>query len=168
MIFGVATVVSAQDTTSTSTQQSDQYRTDDSNTQQDTTSTTSPQDDQYRTNDSDTEQDTTSTAQQSDQYRTSESSTTSQPADSTYAGEGEAEMISTVDLPATVREQLTSEDYSGWTVSQAHRKVKDGVTYYKVELVNGDEKKKVKFDSQGNVLKEKDHSEHTEKAKDKY
>jgi uncharacterized membrane protein YkoI len=64
--------------------------------------------------------------------------------------------ISVADLPSTVRDQLQGQDYTGWTVSNAFRKEKDGQTMYMVELKNGNEMKKVKFDAQGNKLKEKD------------
>jgi hypothetical protein len=64
--------------------------------------------------------------------------------------------IATSELPAAVRTSLESQDYSGWTVSNAFKKDKDGQTVYAVELKNGAETKKVKFDAQGNKLKEKD------------
>ena len=66
------------------------------------------------------------------------------------------DMIAATDLPAPIQDKLKSTDYSGWTVSKAFRKMKDGQTLYAVELKNGTDTKKVKFDAQGNVLKEKD------------
>ena len=65
------------------------------------------------------------------------------------------EAISTADLPSIVTEQLQGTDYTGWTIGQAYRKEKDGKQVYAVELMKGDEKKMVKFDAQGNKLKEK-------------
>lgn len=64
--------------------------------------------------------------------------------------------ISVADLPSSIRDQLQGQDYTGWTVSNAYRKEKDGQTMYMVELKSGNETKKVKFDAQGNKLKEKD------------
>jgi hypothetical protein len=66
------------------------------------------------------------------------------------------DVIAASELPANIREQLQSQSYSGWTINKAWRKMKDGETVYAVELTSGNDKKKVKFDSQGNVLKEKD------------
>ncbi len=64
--------------------------------------------------------------------------------------------ISATELPALISQQLQSGDYTGWTVNEAYKKEKDGQTFYKVELQNGEEKKWVKFDAQGNKVKEKD------------
>jgi hypothetical protein len=69
------------------------------------------------------------------------------------------DVIAASELPAMVREQLQSQDYRGWTVNKAWRKMKDGQTMYAVELTSGDDKKKIKFDAQGNILKEK-HKDH--------
>jgi uncharacterized membrane protein YkoI len=66
------------------------------------------------------------------------------------------DVIAVSELPTNIREQLQTQDYRGWTISKAWRKMKDGETVYAVELTSGNDKKKVKFDSQGNVLKEKD------------
>ncbi|HEY9045377.1 MAG TPA: hypothetical protein VIN08_05755 [Ohtaekwangia sp.] len=65
------------------------------------------------------------------------------------------DVIAASELPANIRQQLQSGDYSAYTVSKAYRKTKDGQTLYAVELSRGNEKKKVKFDAQGNILKEK-------------
>jgi uncharacterized membrane protein YkoI len=65
--------------------------------------------------------------------------------------------ISPSELPANIREQLQGQDYSSWTVSKAFRKMKNGQTVYAVELTNtSGDKKKVKFDASGNVMKEKE------------
>lgn len=90
-------------------------------------------------------QDTTSTPRSSDEYRS-----TQQEKDYT-----DKEVIATSELPQRILDQVQGQDYTGWTVSKAYRKVKDGKTMYAVELTQGDEKKIVKFDAQGNKLKEK-------------
>ena len=64
--------------------------------------------------------------------------------------------IAASDLPAAVTASLQGQDYTGWTVSNAVKKEKDGKTYYKVELKNGAETKTVKFDADGNKMKGKD------------
>lgn len=64
--------------------------------------------------------------------------------------------IAESELPSLISQQLQSGDYSGWTVGETYKKEKDGQTFYKVELQNGEEKKWVKFDAQGNKVKEKD------------
>ncbi|HEY9006030.1 hypothetical protein [Ohtaekwangia sp.] len=65
------------------------------------------------------------------------------------------DVITAGELPANIREQLQTGEYSGYTVSKAYRKTKDGKPLYAVELTRGNEKKKVKFDAQGNIVKEK-------------
>jgi guanyl-specific ribonuclease Sa len=91
-----------------------------------------------------------STATQSDRYKT-EAQQPSQDKDK-YT---DKDAIAATDLPAPIQDKLKGQDYTGWTVSKAHRKAKDGKTIYSVELTNGTESKKIKFDEQGNVLKEK-------------
>lgn len=66
------------------------------------------------------------------------------------------EPIAVAELPAKVREQLQGTDFSGWTTSKAYRKMKEGKTWYAVELTKGGETKMVKFDADGNKVKEKD------------
>ena len=66
--------------------------------------------------------------------------------------------IAVTDLPANIQASLQGQDYSGWTVANAHKKEKDGKSFYVVELKNGAETKKVKFDADGNVVKEKEKS----------
>lgn len=90
-----------------------------------------------------------STATQSDRYQTD----TQQPSQDTdkYT---DKDVIAVTDLPAAIQDKLKGQDYTGWTVSKAYRKAKDGKTKYSVELTNGTESKKVKFDEQGNVLKD--------------
>lgn len=64
--------------------------------------------------------------------------------------------IATSELPASIQTTLQGQDYTGWTVANAYKKDKDGKTMYSVEMTKGTEKKMVKFDADGNVLKEKD------------
>ncbi len=70
--------------------------------------------------------------------------------------EQDGQTIAASELPASIQSALQGQDYSGWTVSSATKKEKDGKTMYKVELTNGSEKKKVKFDADGNMVDEKD------------
>ncbi|MBT1689930.1 hypothetical protein [Dawidia soli] len=95
-------------------------------------------------------QDTTSTSRSSDQYRSTQQDKQKDKDEYT-----DKEVIATSDLPQRVRDQIQGQDYSGWTVSKAYRKTKDGKTMYAVELMQGSDKKIVKFDAQGNKLKEK-------------
>lgn len=89
-------------------------------------------------------QDTTSTTSPNrDAYRTQEQ----------Y---DEKEAIAVSDLPQKVQASVQSKDYTGWNVSKAYRKQKEGKTFYAVELMKGSDKKIVKFDAQGNKIKEKD------------
>ena len=93
----------------------------------------------------------------------STSTSTDQGAGSTGQHEyAEKESIAVADLPSTIQDQLKSQDYSSWTVSNAYRKEKEGKTVYAVEMTSGTETKWVKFDAQGNKLKEKD-KDHSEK-----
>jgi hypothetical protein len=64
--------------------------------------------------------------------------------------------IASSELPASIQSALQGQDYSGWTVGNATKKEKDGATFYAVEMTKGSETKKVKFDAEGNVVKEKD------------
>lgn len=90
-------------------------------------------------------------------------STSTQGAGSTTQSESsDKQSIAVADLPSIIQEQLKSQDYASWTVGNAYRKEKDGKTVYAVELTSGSETKMVKFDEQGNKLKEKD-KDHSEK-----
>jgi hypothetical protein len=75
----------------------------------------------------------------------------------------EMQPIATSDLPAAITASLQGQDYSGWTVSNAFKKEKDGKTIYKVELKNGAETKTVKFDADGNMMKGKDKDKSVQK-----
>jgi hypothetical protein len=65
------------------------------------------------------------------------------------------EAIAVSELPSIVRDQLQGQDYSGWTTGSVYRKEKEGKTFYAVEMKKGEETKMVKFDAQGNKVKEK-------------
>lgn len=57
------------------------------------------------------------------------------------------------DLPEGVKKTLASDAYAKWTVSAASV-VKDGGTeYFKVDLVNGEEKQSIKLDKEGQIIK---------------
>jgi len=64
----------------------------------------------------------------------------------------DGQAIAASELPASIQSALQGQDYSGWTVGNAMKKDKDGKTFYSVELTNGSETKKVKFDADGNVV----------------
>jgi hypothetical protein len=93
-----------------------------------------------------------------------DSTSTQTPADepssaySTQQGDewGDKEVIAVGDLPSAITTQLQGSSYTGWTAGKAWKKEKEGKTWYAVELKKGSETKKVKFDAQGNVVKEKD------------
>lgn len=64
--------------------------------------------------------------------------------------------IATSELPANIQASLQGQDYSGWTVANAFKKEKDGKTFYIVELTKDSEKKSVKFDADGNIMKDEE------------
>jgi hypothetical protein len=74
--------------------------------------------------------------------------------DDMEADDKDRKEISVSELPTVITDKLQSADYSGWTVGKVYSKEKNGETMYKVELKQGDETKKVKFDAQGNVIPE--------------
>lgn len=78
------------------------------------------------------------------------------PAPATQDQSTEMQPIAASDLPPAVTAALQGQDYSGWTVSNAFKKEKDGKAIYKVELKNGSETKTVKMDADGNMMKGKD------------
>ena len=66
------------------------------------------------------------------------------------------QQISVTELPEAVTAKLESQDYSGWTVGNAYKKMDESnMEFYVVELRQGTETKKVKFDKDGNSI-EKD------------
>ena len=78
------------------------------------------------------------------------------PAPTEQSPDQEGQAIAASELPASIQSALQGQDYTGWTVGNAMKKEKDGKTFYAVELSNGSETKKVKFDAEGNVVKEKE------------
>lgn len=69
--------------------------------------------------------------------------------------------ISVSQLPEEVSSKLESQDYSGWTVDGAYTKQdSDHGQLYIVEMRQGNETKKVKFDAQGNEIDKKDKRGH--------
>lgn len=81
---------------------------------------------------------------------------TQSPPSSELSQDQDGQAIAASELPASVQSALQGQDYSGWTVGNAMKKEKDGKTFYAVELSNGSETKKVKFDADGNIVDEKD------------
>jgi len=64
--------------------------------------------------------------------------------------------IATSELPANIQASLQGADYSGWTVANAFKNEKDGKTFYIVDLTKADEKKTIRFDADGNVMKDEE------------
>jgi hypothetical protein len=91
-------------------------------------------------------------------------SSTATPAPAQDQTSNEMQPVAASDLPAAITASLEGQDYSGWTVSNAYKKEKDGKTVYKVELMKGGETKTVKFDAEGNKLKGKDKDKDKDKA----
>lgn len=60
--------------------------------------------------------------------------------------------VAVADLPETVHATLKSDQYAGWTVNSAMLVTKGDKTYYKLELVNGEEKKTVKLNRDGSPV----------------
>jgi hypothetical protein len=83
-------------------------------------------------------------------------STELQTPPSTDDQDKDKQAIATSELPANIQASLQGQDYSGWTVANAYKKEKDGKTFYAVELTKGSEKKMVKFDADGNAMKDEE------------
>lgn len=96
-------------------------------------------------------QDTTAAPGQ-DQYRTDPTMQDQTTGQDMNTGK---EMISTEELPQSITDQLQGQDYNSWTVEEASRRMRGEETIYEVELTSGDQMKKMRFDAQGNILKEK-------------
>ena len=63
------------------------------------------------------------------------------------------QQISVSELPDAVTAKLEGQDYSGWTVGNAYKKMDDAnQEMFIVELRQGTETKKVKFDKEGNEI----------------
>ncbi len=63
--------------------------------------------------------------------------------------------ISVADLPQNVQQSLRSEAYRNWSPVKAWKMKKDDGMVYKVEVTNGDETQKLKFDESGNQMASK-------------
>ena len=73
--------------------------------------------------------------------------------DQTQPGQDQGQQISVSELPDAVTAKLESDDFSGWTVESARKKTdENNMEVYVVELKQGTETKKVKFDRDGNKL----------------
>lgn len=114
---------------------------------------TGTQSDRYQTPTQDQSSQDQTSQDRSSQTQSSQDQSSTPDSKSDYS---EKDVISATELPAAIQEKLRGQDYSGWMVSKAYRKDKDGKMMYAVELRNGSDTKKVKFDADGNVLKEKD------------
>ena len=69
----------------------------------------------------------------------------------------EGQQISVSELPDAVTAKLESQDYSGWTVGNVYKKMDESQNeIYVVEMRQGTETKKVKFDRDGNKLEKSD------------
>lgn len=74
----------------------------------------------------------------------------------TQTQDQEGQQIAASELPDAVTAKLEGQDYSGWTVGNAYKKMDDSnQEMFVVELRQGTETKKVKFDKDGNEI-EKD------------
>lgn len=81
---------------------------------------------------------------------------------STTQDQENKQQISVSELPDAVTAKLESQDFSGWTVGNAYKKMDESnQEMYVVELRQGTETKKVKFDRDGNEL---DKGKHEDKA----
>ena len=86
----------------------------------------------------------------------SQTKTQSQTETSTWQDQ-EGQQISVSELPDEVTAKLESQDYSGWTVGNVYKKMDESQNeIYVVEMRQGTETKKVKFDRDGNKLEKGD------------
>ena len=84
----------------------------------------------------------------------------------TQTQDQEGQQISASELPDAVTAKLEGQDYSGWTVGNAYKKMDDSnQEMYVVELRQGTETKKVKFDRDGNEV---DKGKHGDKSDANY
>ena len=65
----------------------------------------------------------------------------------------QGQQIAISELPEAVTAKLESQDFAGWTVGNAYKKTdENNMEIYVVEMKQGTETKKVKFDKDGNKL----------------
>ena len=75
------------------------------------------------------------------------------------------QQIAISELPNSVTAKLESEDFSGWTVGNAYKKMDESnQEMYIVELRQGTDTKKIKFDKDGNEIEKGKHEEHSDNA----
>lgn len=87
-----------------------------------------------------------------------QSTTPSQTQTTTQDQDQEKQQIAVSELPDAVSAKLESQDFSGWTVGNAYKKMDESnQEMYIVELKQGTETKKVKFDRDGNELEKGKH-----------
>lgn len=87
-----------------------------------------------------------------------QSTTPSQTQTTTQDQDQEKQQIAVSELPDAVSAKLESQDFSGWTVGNAYKKMDESnQEMYIVELRQGTETKKVKFDRDGNELEKGKH-----------
>lgn len=98
-------------------------------------------------------------AQQSDQTATQSQSQSMQDQD--------RQQISVSELPEEVSSKLESQDYAAWTVGNVYKSTDESQNeIYIVEMRQGAETKKVKFDKDGNKLDKDD--KHKDKSSQQY
>lgn len=98
------------------------------------------------------------------QHAETSTSTQSQTQAQGQGQDQEKQQIAVSELPSSVTAKLESQDYSGWTVASAYKKMDESnQEMYIVELRQGAESKKVKFDRDGNQI-EKDKDKQHDKA----
>ena len=84
---------------------------------------------------------------------------------STQDQDQDKQRISVSELPEAVTAKLESQDFSGWTVGNAYKKMgESNQEIYMVELKQGTETKKIKFDRDGNEIEKGKHDERSDNA----
>ena len=82
-----------------------------------------------------------------------EQPTTPSQTETTQDQDQDRQQIAISELPGAVSAKLESQDYSGWTVGNAYKKMDESnMEIYVIELKQGAETKKVKFDRDGNMI----------------
>ena len=84
--------------------------------------------------------------------------TSTQTQESQSMQDQDKQQITVSELPEAVTAKLESQDYSGWTVGNAYKKTDESnQEIYIVEMKQGTETKKVKFDKEGNQIEKGKH-----------
>jgi hypothetical protein len=89
-------------------------------------------------------------AQEAAKDSTAATTTTSTTVTSSSVEQDGYVVIKSEELPDVVKKALESQDYKGWIINAASYNTKE--EKYLVELKNGADTKKVKFDKEGKVL----------------